>query len=114
MMYEAGHTVYLYAGEYNDAPCTELVTCIDEQMREESLNGKHYTSASFDTKLPHWQHFTKNVIAEISARAEEKDFLCFIGGTAHRQIAEALPQYISVEFGIGYGATFAKYRVWES
>ena len=114
MMYEAGHTVYLYAGEYNDAPCTEFVTCIDEKMREESLNGKHYTSASFNTELPHWQHFTKNVIAEISTRAQEKDFLCFIGGTAHRQIAQALPQYISVEFGIGYGATFAKYRVWES
>ena len=53
MMYEAGHIVYLYAGEYNDAPCTEFVTCIDEKMREESLNGKHYTSASFNTELPH-------------------------------------------------------------
>jgi glycosyltransferase involved in cell wall biosynthesis len=29
-------------------------------------------------------------------------------------IADALPNMMTVEFGIGYGGTFAKYRVWES
>ena len=109
-----GHTVYLYAGEYNDVECDEFVSCISEQDRVDSLLGKHYTQASFDFNLPHWQKFNNNVIKEIKKRADKKDFLCFVGGIAHKPIADALPEFISVEFGIGYGATFAKYRVWES
>lgn len=114
MMKSIGHTVYLYAGEENQAPCDELIICISEEERKQSVGDSHYTSASFDTKLPHWQTFNNNVINEIKKRAGQKDFLCFIGGTSHKPIADALPEFMSVEFGIGYGATFAKYRVWES
>ena len=114
MMKSIGHTVYLYAGEENEAPCDELITCITEEQRKEGVGENHYTAASFDTKLPHWQIFNNNVINEIKKRAGKKDFLCFIGGTSHKQIADALPEFMSVEFGIGYGSTFAKYRVWES
>jgi glycosyltransferase involved in cell wall biosynthesis len=114
MMKSLGHTVYLYAGEQNEAPCDELITCITEEQRKEAVGNNHYTSASFDTRLPHWQIFNSNVIQEIKKRAGKKDFLCFIGGTSHKPIADALPEFMSVEFGIGYGATFAKYRVWES
>ena len=109
-----GHTVYLYGGEFNQVECDEFITCISEQDRKDSLGNKHYTQASFDSNLPHWQKFNNNVVNEIKKRISKKDFLCFVGGTSHKPIADALPQYMSVEFGIGYGATFAKYRVWES
>lgn len=114
MMKSIGHTVYLYAGEKNQAPCDELITCISEEERKQAVGDSHYTSASFDTNLPYWQKFNNNVINEIKKRVGQKDFLCFIGGTSHKPIADALPEFMSVEFGIGYGATFAKYRVWES
>jgi len=114
MMHDLGHEVFLYAGEDNEAPCTEFISCISEEQRIESLNGKHFTSASFDTSLPHWQLFLNNVINQINGRIEEKDFICLIGGTSHKPIADAFPNHMSVEFGIGYGSTFAKYRVWES
>lgn len=114
MMKSLGHTVYLYAGEENTAPCDELITCITEEQRQEAVGEKHYTSASFDTKLPHWKIFNSNAINEIKKRVGKKDFLCFIGGTSHKPIADEFPSHMSVEFGIGYGATFAKYRVWES
>jgi len=114
MMHSLGHTVYLYSGEENTSDCTEHISCISEQERLDSLNGNHYTLASFDNSLPHWVKFNNTVIKEISKRAEQKDFLCFIGGYAHKPIADAFPDMISVEFGIGYPGTFAKYRVFES
>jgi glycosyltransferase involved in cell wall biosynthesis len=114
MMKSLGHTVYLYAGEENEADVNELITCITEEQRLEALGGLHYVSASFDNTLPHWQIFAKNAIEGIKQRAEQKDFLCFIGGTAQQPIAEAFPDMISVEFGIGYGGTFSNYRVFES
>jgi glycosyltransferase involved in cell wall biosynthesis len=52
--------------------------------------------------------------AEIAKRAEKHDFVCVIGGYAQKQIADALPHMITVEFGVGYGGTFSKYRVFES
>jgi hypothetical protein len=33
MMTDLGHEVILYAGEQNEAPVTELVTCINEEQR---------------------------------------------------------------------------------
>ena len=114
MMTDLGHEVYLYAGEQNEAPVTELVTCINEKQRAAATAGAHYTSASFDTTLPHWQIFNANVIRQMRDRLEPKDFICLPGGYAHKEIADAFPSHMSVEPGIGYGGTFAKYRVFES
>lgn len=114
MMNSLGHTVYLYAGSENEAKVHELITCISEEERVESLDGKHFTAASFDNKLPHWQLFNNTAIKEMSKRIEKKDFICVIGGTAQKPIADAFPNHMTVEFGIGYGGTFAPYRVFES
>ena len=114
MMKSLGHTVYLYAGEKNEAEVDELITCISEQERLDSLNGKHYVEGSFDYSLPHWKNFTNKAIEEISKRIEQKDFICLIAGYAHQNIADAFPAHISVEFGIGYSGAFSKYKVFES
>ena len=114
MIKSLGHEVYLYAGELNSAPVDEHIQCISEQERLDSLNGAHYTTASFDSNLPHWKKFNNNVIQEISKRIQPKDFICFVGGTSQKVIADAFPNHMSVEFGIGYPGTFAKYRVFES
>lgn len=114
MMKAQGHTVYLYAGEQSEGIEDELITCISEEMRAEAQGSNHYTSVSFDTSLPHWQTFNGNAIAEIGKRFEEQDFICLIGGGAHKPIADAFPTAIAVEFGVGYGGVFSKYRVFES
>lgn len=114
MLNNLGHEVYLYAGEFNEAPVKELITCISEEERSYSLQGRHYTTGSFDTSLPHWILFNNNVKQEIANRIQEKDFICVIGGYAHKDIADAFPNNMTVEFGIGYGGTFSKYRVFES
>ena len=114
MMTSLGHEVILYAGEEVEAPVTELVTCIFEDQREAACQGQHYTQASFDTATPHWQIFNANAIRELGKRLEKEDFICLIGGSAHKPIADTYPEHISVEFGVGYGGVFSKFRVFES
>lgn len=112
MMIDRGHEVYLYAGEQSDAPCTEHVSCISERRRAEMVGDRHYTEA--DWSHPHWGGFNANVIGQMHERIKPQDFICLIGGYAHKPIADAFPNHLSVEFGIGYAGTFAKYRVFES
>lgn len=114
MMKNLGHTVYLYAGEFNSAPVDEHIICITEKERLNFLQGVHYVNGSYDNSLPHWKLFNNNVISEITSRIQKKDFICVIGGVAHKPIGNAFPNHMTVEFGIGYPGTFAKYRVFES
>lgn len=114
MMSEQGHEVFLYAGEQNSAKVTELIPCITEEERAAIVGDKPYVEASFDWNLPHWKKFNQTAIEQIKERIEEQDFICLIGGVAQQSIADAFPEHMSVEFGIGYGGTFSKYRVFES
>jgi hypothetical protein len=114
MMKQAGHTVYLYSGEFNTTPCNEHIPIVMDWEREEFLNGRHYTHGSFDQYTPLWMKFNTVAAEEIRKRAEKKDFVCIIGGTANKPLADLLPEFMVVEFGIGYPGTFAKYRVFES
>ena len=114
MMKAAGHTVYLYSGEHNTTPCDEHIPCISDDERVRLLNGAHYTMGPFDPTLPMWRRFNHTAVEQIKRRAMPTDFVCVIGGTAHKPIADMLPHLMTVEFGIGYPGTFAKYRVFES
>lgn len=114
MMTSLGHEVYLYAGEETTSNPTELITCISEEERQKAVDGKHFTSASFDNTLEHWQIFNNTAIKELSKRLEQKDFICLIGGTTQKPVADAFKDHISVEFGIGYSGVFANYKVFES
>jgi len=114
MMHSLGHETFLYSGEQNTVQVTEHISCISDTMRLESLGGKHYTEGSFDATLPHWKYFNSAVINEIEERIQPKDFICLIGGYSQKTIADAFPNHISVEFGIGYPGTFANFRVFES
>ncbi len=109
-----GHEVYLYAGPESDAECTEHIPCISEEERAAAVSGRHFVHASFDNNLPHWRAFNARVIEEIGRRIQPRDIICIIGGLAHKPILDAFPNHIGVEFSIGYGGNFAKFRVWES
>lgn len=115
MMKDRGHTVYLYGGELNEAPCDKHIVCVNESDRAAHVGDKHFTSASFDYNLPFWRSFNEKVVDGIKAnRHSQKDFVCIIAGYAQKQIADSLPDMMSVEFGVGYGGSFSKYRVFES
>jgi glycosyltransferase involved in cell wall biosynthesis len=115
MMTSLGHEVYLYAsGDRTDANVTDFIPCLSEELRLAAVGNNHYTSASFDNTLPHWTEFNRNAIQTIARHIEQKDFICLIGGLAQKPVADAFPDHMSVEWGIGYSGTFAKYRVFES
>lgn len=115
MMTSLGHDVFLYAsGDKTDAKVKNFISCLPEQDRLDAVGDKHYTSASFDNTLPHWQIFNRNAINAIEKNIQQKDFILLIGGTAQKPIAEAFPKHMSVEWGIGYSGTFAAYKVYES
>lgn len=112
MMMSLGHEVFLYGGEENEAPCTEHIVVAHKTEQEAHLNGAHFTSASFFGDL--WNKANARTVAEITKRAQRQDFICVIAGIAQKPIADALPVMMTVEFGVGYGGTFSKYRVFES
>jgi glycosyltransferase involved in cell wall biosynthesis len=114
MMKSLGHTVYTYGGPESESPADEHIPCITEEERLAAVGVNHYTMASFNYNLPHWVKFNNNVIAGISERLEHQDFICVIGGYSHKPIADAFPNEMTVEFGIGYGGVFSKYKVFES
>jgi glycosyltransferase involved in cell wall biosynthesis len=113
MMHNLGHEVFLYAGDEVEAPVTELITCVSKKQQEAALAGvAHYTQFPFNGWL--WDSFNAKAITEIADRIEKEDFICLIGGSAQKPIADAFPAHLAVEFGVGYGGVFAKYRVFES
>jgi glycosyltransferase involved in cell wall biosynthesis len=114
MMKSLGHTVYTYGGPEGDSPADEHIPCITEEERLAAVGDNHYTQASFDYSLPHWVKFNNNIIAALRERLEHRDFICIIGGYAHKAIADAFPEEITVEFGIGYEGAFSNYKIFES
>lgn len=114
MMVDRGHTVFLYAGDQNEAPCSEHIVCYTEEERKMWLGDKHYHDAEHSPTAPHWMAFNGRCLAQLSARAKVGDFLCIIFGYAQKPVADACRVPMAVEYGVGYHATFAQFRVFES
>lgn len=115
MMHELGHEVYLYGGPDNEASCTEFVSCItsEEQVNLGFSGPQDYLGIDFNAPEP-WGTFNANVIREMHLRVKERDIICLISGTAARPIAQAFPDNLAVEFGIGYSGVWSDYKVFES
>ncbi len=68
----------------------------------------------FSPDSPGWLAYNARAIAAIRERMIAGDILAVTMGTAHKPVAEALPDLIPVETGIGYAGVWAPYRVFES
>lgn len=60
-----------------------------------------------------WAEANADQAARINENAQEGDYLGIIAGLCQQSLADAVP-LMAVEYGIGYGGTFAPYRVFES
>lgn len=67
----------------------------------------------FDPASEHWRAYNQRVIGGLRD-ADPKDFICVIAGRCQEPIAQAFPDRMVVEFGVGYGGTFSPFRVFES
>ncbi len=118
MMTDLGHEVILYASEENEARVSELVTAITKEKQREIFGSSDHTKDFFNITWgihdPGWVEMNTNTIRAMAERIKPRDFICVIGGLCQKIIADAFPNNMTVEYGIGYTGTFAKYRVFES
>jgi glycosyltransferase involved in cell wall biosynthesis len=114
-----GHYVIHYGHEDSKVECDEHVTVVKRydynkaygthDWRKHGWVGydinKDWTYKVFNTRTP----------LEVETRRQPSDFLLCSFGFGHKPVADACPELIVVEPGIGYSTGgFAKYRVFES
>ncbi len=111
-----GHTVLLYAGEQNEAPCDELITTMtwEEHQRLGGVPNWPYQNATMTSENPLWQAANPRMITEIGKRKQPGDMIFSIGGIAQKAIYDAHPDLMDVEYSIGYPGNCCRYRVFES
>jgi Glycosyl transferases group 1 len=109
MMHRLDYPVVLYAGPENDAEVTLHFDCTTFPVRNDPD-----TIPPFDGTSPLFAEFNGAVIRELRNQLEVGDVICVIGGLAQQAIGRAFPTHQVVEFGVGYGGTFADFRVFES
>jgi len=117
MMISRGHEVFLYGGQENEAKCTEFISCISKKEQFDLIGIEKPTDnlkAQFNSNTDYWQLFNSRCIEEARKRMQPKDFICVIAGLRQKPISDAFPETMTVEYGIGYGGTFSKFRVFES
>jgi glycosyltransferase involved in cell wall biosynthesis len=118
MMTTLGHEVIHYGHEDSELICSEHVTVTTKNDLEISYGNYDWKSNMFkyDVKDHAYQVFIENAIKEIQKRIRKFDFILPFFGLAHKPICDYFDKrwYIQVEPGIGYQATFAPCKVYES
>ena len=117
MMRSLGHEVYLYSAEGAETNANEQITCITKNEQDFMIGIKKpedNLKAEFNPEKPYWKRMNQRVIENLKSRIKPKDFICVIAGRCQKEIADAFPQNLTVEFGIGYDGVFSNYKVFES
>ena len=117
MMLRRGHTIIHYGHNESEVECTEQVSITDNQLFQETYG--HY-----DWKKELFKHditdncnrtFNKRAIEEIAKRKQPNDFLLLFWGIGHADIANAHPDMICVEPGIGcFNTPCTPFSIYES
>jgi hypothetical protein len=109
MLKMAGHTVIHYGNEASRVACDEHVSVTDAGDIEPPSR-----SGIFSEHSPVYRKFQQRAIAAIAERKQPRDFLLTFW-SIQRAIAEAHPDLLTVEAGIGYpSGHFAPFKVFES
>jgi glycosyltransferase involved in cell wall biosynthesis len=110
MLKANGHHVIHYGNVSSEVVCDEHVSVTDEGDL-----GSPSDYMQWDVTSPTYKKFYANAIAALAARKRPRDFLLCMWGAGHKPVADAHPDLIHVEPGIGYGGGhFAPYKVFES
>lgn len=120
MMKSLGHTVIHYGAEGSEVECDEHVQVISQAEIDALLGPYDYRTQQpshlkWSPVEPIWVMHNQRIAAAINERKQPRDFIGIIGGTCQQPIAAAAGDNCAVvEYGIGYGGTFARFRCYES
>lgn len=117
MLTSLGYDVRLYAGEQNTAKVTEHIPIVDRAWQAHFFSEYRWSRDvfnNFDSASPAWREFNAFTIAAIAERMEPGDILAITMGLTQKPVADALPELLPVEVGIGYEGVWAPHRVFES
>lgn len=112
------HEIIHYGHERSDVACDEHVTVMTDEILIKTYGEYNWKKEFFKHRAYDLTHnsFTENGIREVSKRRRAGDFILCFWGLGGRHVAEAFPECLGVEPGIGYptDTCFANYRVYES
>jgi glycosyltransferase involved in cell wall biosynthesis len=118
MMASIGYDIYSYHGEHPEMDAKEHITIYSDADQEKWFGNHDYKTKFYNiTWNPgdeHWVKGNNKAIEEIRKRYQKNDIICLIAGHCQKQIADAFPDAIVVEYGIGYTGVFANFKVFES
>ena len=117
MLRGLGHYVTHYGHEDSVVDCDEHVTVTTNQDLEDSYPFHDWKTSGYPTfrindKI--YQTFFSNSVREIQKRQQKNDILLLPFACYQRPVAEALPDLIHCEPGIGYAGAFTSFKVFES
>jgi len=107
----------IYSNEGSTVPVVEIFSLQDMEDFFSSydwFDKQEWYKFDYNPELSYWQEFNKRCIEQIKKRIQPHDIICLIGGWSQKAIADAFPEHIVTEFGVGYEGVFSKYRVFES
>lgn len=127
MMTSLGHEVFVYGAEGGNPVCTEyIVTHSLQDIRDQwgegdnrfpiGYNFEEKPGFKFDEGEPSpvVKKFLQNAADEINKRKKDDDFLVVTMGNYHKPIADAVKLELTIENGVAYAGSFAKFRAFES
>jgi len=128
MLLEKGHTVYLYGVSHTDIQHENLhfIPCVTlSDVRKEWGNGDNRFELGYDISggFRHdinkpvsecQKKFRANAIKYINENKKPDHFLLLSQGSYHKYIADNVNFYLTIEPGIGYRGSYAKFRAFES
>ena len=103
MMTRRGHTVYHYGHKDSDVICTEHVPVTDDDVLRKAYGDYDWRKNFFKHNTQDYANrtFNANACIEVGKRKQKGDFLLCFWGFGHRPVADAHPELIPVEPGIG-------------
>lgn len=109
LLKDAGHEVYLYGNG-----CSSFLDTITWEEQKMILNGASYHIATADNFPKLWEVANRRAIEYIRQTKQPGDIICHIGGIGHKAVSDAFPDIPTVEWSIGYEASYAPFRIFES
>jgi glycosyltransferase involved in cell wall biosynthesis len=118
MLKMRGHHVIHYGHEDSKVECDQHETVVKRYDLDKSYPDWNWRTQGFPNyRLDDhcYRYFYARTISKLHINKQQGDFLLLPFGMGHKPVADAHPDMIACESGIGYPTQpFAKYRVYES